>query len=161
MKHNNQQTKPLARKDGLVIQELPDEVLVYDLERDRAHCLNQTAARVWQSCDGKSSPAKIAQTLSHDANRKVDETIVWLALEQLQRNHLLHQKVTFPSALTGINRRAMIKSLGIAAAITLPLVTSIVAPTPVQAATLLGPGSACTAGAQCASGVCDGTGHCT
>jgi hypothetical protein len=30
--------KPIARKQGLVIQELPDEVLVYDLDRDRANC---------------------------------------------------------------------------------------------------------------------------
>jgi hypothetical protein len=40
MKQARRQTKPLARKEGLVIQELPDEVLVYDLDRDRAHCLN-------------------------------------------------------------------------------------------------------------------------
>ncbi|PYS79821.1 MAG: hypothetical protein DMF70_12375, partial [Acidobacteria bacterium] len=63
MKQASNQTKPLARKEGLVIQELPDEVLVYDLDRDRAHCLNETAAFVWQRCDGRTSTVEIARSL--------------------------------------------------------------------------------------------------
>ena len=39
---------PVARKSGLVVQEMPDEVLVYDLNSNKAHCLNQTAASVWK-----------------------------------------------------------------------------------------------------------------
>src|SRR6266571_4556339 len=35
---------PLARKEGLVVKEVSGEVLLYDLDRDKAHCLNQTAA---------------------------------------------------------------------------------------------------------------------
>ena len=49
---NNSQV-PVARKQGLVVQEMPDEVLIYDLDTNKAHCLNQTAAFVWKSCDGK------------------------------------------------------------------------------------------------------------
>jgi len=33
---------PVARKEGLVIQETSEEVLVYDLTSNKAHCLNQT-----------------------------------------------------------------------------------------------------------------------
>ena len=44
---------PLARKECLVIKELPDETLVYDTKHDKAHCLNNTAALVWKNCDGK------------------------------------------------------------------------------------------------------------
>ena len=40
--------KPRARTEGLVVTELPDELLVYDLERHRAHCLNPTAALVFK-----------------------------------------------------------------------------------------------------------------
>src|ERR1700674_5130626 len=83
MKQARNQQKPLARKAGLVIQELPDEVLVYDLERDRAHCLNQTAAFVWQRCDGKNTTQQIARTLGRQFDCAVDEKIVWLALDQL------------------------------------------------------------------------------
>ena len=35
--------KPMRRTEGLVVKELEDEVLVYDLERHRAHCLNAPA----------------------------------------------------------------------------------------------------------------------
>ena len=41
MKLNNPQN-PLAKTDGLVVQELPDELLVYDLEKNKAYDLNQT-----------------------------------------------------------------------------------------------------------------------
>ena len=34
--------KPRARKDGLVVTELPDELLVYDLERHKASCHHVT-----------------------------------------------------------------------------------------------------------------------
>ncbi|MBA3352846.1 MAG: PqqD family protein, partial [Blastocatellia bacterium] len=56
---NNTQC-PIARKNGLVVQEVPDEVLVYDLETNKAHCLNQSAAMIWRSCDGKNSVSEIA-----------------------------------------------------------------------------------------------------
>ena len=52
---------PHARSEGLVITDLDDEILIYDKERDKAHCLNQTAALVWKYSDGKRSVAEIAQ----------------------------------------------------------------------------------------------------
>src|SRR6266852_2062038 len=122
------QTKPLARKEGLVIQELPDEVLVYDLERDRAHCLNETAAFVWQRCDGRNSTAQIALTLGAQFNCEVDEKIVWLALDQLGRSHLLEARPP-PSPMMTVHRRKMVRALGLTAAVAIPIVTSIVAPT--------------------------------
>ena len=36
---------PRARQDELVVEELPDETLVYDLKRHKARCLN--ARRLW------------------------------------------------------------------------------------------------------------------
>ncbi|MDQ2976351.1 MAG: hypothetical protein M3R69_13215 [Acidobacteriota bacterium] len=35
---------PQARKKDLIIEELPNERLVYDWKNNRAHCLNQTTA---------------------------------------------------------------------------------------------------------------------
>ena len=43
--------KPEKRRDGLVVTELLDEVLVYDLDRHRAHCLNRTAALVFRHAE--------------------------------------------------------------------------------------------------------------
>lgn len=158
MKNKDRQRKPLARKDGLVIQELPDEVLVYDLNSDRAHCLNQTAAFVWQRCDGRNTTEQIARKLGQQFDCSVDEKIVWLALDQLGRNHLLEQQPLPPPALIGMNRRAMVRALGLSTAVAVPLITSILAPTPVQAASGLPSGSACCTGAECTSGICNGAG---
>ena len=51
---------PRARQASLIIKEVDDETLIYDLETDKAHCLNSTASRVWKSCDGRTSVAEIA-----------------------------------------------------------------------------------------------------
>jgi hypothetical protein len=145
--------RPVARKLGLVIQELPDEVLVYDLDRDRAHCLNTTAAFVWQRCNGKNTTAQIAQTMGRQFDCAVDEKIVWLALDQLGRNHLLERQPAPPPALMGMDRRTMVRALGLAAVVAIPVVKSIVAPTPAQAATCVPKGGACAASPQCCSGL--------
>jgi coenzyme PQQ synthesis protein D (PqqD) len=145
-------TKPRARKEGLVVQDLPDETLVYDLERDRAHCLNQTAAFVWRQCDGKMSPREIASALKQKTDTPVDEKLVWLALDQLGRNHLLTDLPVPPPKIASMNRRELVRVLGISAAVALPVVASIVAPVPAQAAT-----GCASSGQSCATlGCCSG-----
>lgn len=163
MKQTNRQTKPIARKEGLIVEELPDEVLIYDLEQDRAHCLNETAAFVWQRCDGRTTTTQIASLLGKKLSTNVDENVVWLALDQLDRNNLLTSRPVAPPSLAGMNRREMVRALGLAAIVAVPVVTSLVAPTPAQAATCKNTGQACAAPAECCSGLCPGapTGTCT
>ena len=81
-------------------------------------------------------------------------------LDQLGRNHLLARQPVPPPALMGMNRRAMIRSLGIAAAFAVPVVTSIVAPTPVQAATCTPQGGACVDSSTCCAGLTCQTNTC-
>lgn len=158
MKDIKGEQTPFARKEGLVVRELPDEVLVYDLERDKAHCLNQTAALVWKHCDGQTGVHEMSQLLEKELNAPVDEKLVWLALDQLSKYNLLEERVSPPAAFmaSGMNRRQMMRALSVAALVAVPVVTSIVAPTPAQAATCLATGASCTSGAQCCSGVCNG-----
>jgi hypothetical protein len=146
---------PTARKEGLVVRELADEVLVYDTLADKAHCLNHTAALIWHHCDGRSSVSQIASAVSLQLQAPVDEKMVWFALDQLSKDRLMKEKVSLPALMSGMTRRQMVRTLGIAAVVAVPLVTSIVAPTPAQAATCLPPGSACSISAQCCSGVCN------
>lgn len=162
MKDPRRQTKPLARKDGLVIQDLQDEVLVYDLDRDRAHCLNETAAFVWERCDGRTTASEIARLLGKKVNAPIDEKVVWFAVDQLRRNHLMTDGEVPPQILAGMNRRQMVQALGLAAAVALPVVASIVAPTPAQAATCAGSGQSCASGQVCCAGLtCNiGSGTC-
>ena len=134
---------PRQRKHRLVIDELADEVLVYDLDRHRAHCLNQTAALVWRECDGKSTAAEIAQRLERKLAAPWNEDLVWLALRQLHQIHLLEKSIKLPPRVLGMTRRQMMRNLGLAAAVAVPLVTSIVAPTAAEASTCLPAGSNC------------------
>ena len=48
--------RPKSRTDNLVVQEMNDEVLVYDLDSNKAVCLNETAAIVWKSCVMEREP---------------------------------------------------------------------------------------------------------
>ena len=148
---------PKARRKQLVVQELADEVLVYDLERDKAHCLNQTAALIWKQCDGESNAAQIAGRVGSELRAPVDERMVWFALEQLGRDKLLEESIVAPATLAGMTRRQMVRTLGLAAVVAVPLITSIVAPTAAQAATCLANGEACSTSTQCCSGLCSGT----
>jgi len=157
MKQKTRNTRPLARKHDLLVKELPGEVLVYDMTRDRAHCLNETAAFVWKRCDGRNTVPDIALSLGKKSNSTIDEKIIWLALDQFAENDLLARQPARPPALAGMNRRQMIRTLGLGAVVVgVPLVTSIVAPTAAQAATCLPGGSACASGPQCCSGLCNG-----
>jgi Coenzyme PQQ synthesis protein D (PqqD) len=128
--------KPLARKDRLVINELPEEIVVYDLESHKAHCLNRTAALVWKRCDGRTAPAKIARLLREELKAPISEDLVWYALEQLGKDKLLTEKFARAGAASAVelSRRELVRRLGLAAVVALPLITTMVAPTPVQAA---------------------------
>jgi hypothetical protein len=145
-----QRALPRARKDCLS-RKLDDELLIYDPQRHEGHCLNSTAAAVWKLCDGKNSPSEIAGIVSRQLSARVDEPIVRLALERLADVHLLVEPV-MPVELP--SRRVAIRRLGIAAAVALPLITSIVAPIPAHAVTCLHNGMPCGSGAQCCSHVC-------
>ena len=136
---------PIARKSGLVIQEMPGEVLVYDLDRDKAHCLNESAALVWQSCDGSNSVQDIVRRLEESSRGKVNEDLVWLALDQLNENDLLEAGTG--THFKGQSRREVLKKIGLASVIALPVIASLVTPQSVMAA-----GScACVSAANCAT----------
>ncbi len=120
---------PQARKDQLVVRELGDETLVYDLERDTAHCLNRVAADVWKCCNGERSVAEIAHLITEDATSPVDEQVIWYALEQLGKDHLLQDSVTPPSSAAGLTRRQLLKRVGVTSVVAVPVISSLLAPT--------------------------------
>lgn len=134
--------KPLAKKENIVVQAAENEVLVYDLNTNQAHCLNSTAAFVWQACDGKSSVDSISAALAEKSGKQVPQEIVWMAIEQLQERDL----VETTSIPVGTSRREAIKKAGLAAMIALPIVASLAAPKSVMAST----SCLCNALADCA-----------
>jgi hypothetical protein len=152
-----QQQHPQARDQKLLTRELPDGLLIYDLERDRGHFLNRTATLIWQHCDGTTSVAALASLLRKQ-ELPADEDLVWLALSRLEKAHLLQEPLVRPTE--GMSRREVIRKLGLAAGLTalIPVVTSIAAPTPAMAQSpgdCKNNGSPCTTSAECCSGCCN------
>lgn len=146
---------PVARKQGLVVQEMPEEVLIYDLDTNKAHCLNKTAAFVWKSCDGNKSVADITKSFENDFGNAVDEDLVWLAIEQLGDKNLLSESL--PTSFKGHTRREVIKKIGFASVIALPVVASLAAPTSALATA----SCACVVPADCpAQTGCPNTSNC-
>src|SRR5688500_8574032 len=105
MNAGHDQLRPRARTKGLVVQALPDEVLVYDLERHKAHCLNHTAAFIWKFCDGQTSVAEMVHILTQEMKAPVPGAVVWLALQQLGRAYLLEERIHPPGGGDGMSRR--------------------------------------------------------
>ncbi len=112
---------PLARSEGLVIEELADELLVYDLDVKHAHCLTPAAARVWRSCDGRTSTGAIAEDLGLTAAELAH------AIDELERCKLLVEPVAVNGGLS--RRELSLKVTKVAVGVaTVPLILSIAAP---------------------------------
>ena len=148
---------PKARTDNLVIRDLDDETLVYDIERDEAHCLNQTAALVWKECNGKTTATQAARALKKELDVPVDADVIWLAVKQLQRFHLVETSGKSPA----VSRRDLVLKYA-PAALALPVILSITAPTPAGISSCGGQGAPCGgSNPPCCSGCsCDGICFC-
>lgn len=111
-----------------MIEECEDELLVYDREHKRAHCIGATAARVWRACDGKTDVDGLSRAL--DLSRDT----VLRALDDLEASELLDlpelQVVNGNGNGNGLTRRELAwRSAKVgAAAATVPLVYSIAVP---------------------------------
>jgi Coenzyme PQQ synthesis protein D (PqqD) len=126
---------PRARNEGLVVHELPDELLIYDLDRHRSHCLSRTAALVWRQCDGQTSVEEMAAILERDLELAADPEMVWLVLERLDRARLLAERLDLPVSPAGSSRRKLLRQLAVWGGVA--LVTSIVAPEAAYALTCI------------------------
>src|SRR5688572_9986990 len=110
--------KPTSRAVHLVVQQVADEMLVYDMSAHRAFCLNPSAALVWQECNGGATVAEIADRLWPDRSAA---DVVWLAIDQLAEFDLLENAP--PRRFDRRARRQAIKSLALTALITIPVVS--------------------------------------
>lgn len=117
--------RPQAREHGLLVEEVDDELLIFDTESAHAHALNSPAASIWRLADGQRGLAELEEIsgLSEDAVR--------LAVQQLRDCSLLAEP---PGP--GVSRRAVLRSgvVGAGVGLATPVIRSLVAPTPSMAA---------------------------
>lgn len=147
---------PIARTEKLVVQDSVNEVLVYDLETNTAHCLNETATFVWSNCDGKKSVTEIEILVTKKFGNTASKEFVWLALDSLKKSNLLKNSDTIETNFDGLSRRQVIKRIGLSSMIALPLISSLVAPSAANALSgaLAANCASCNQNSDCVSNNC-------
>jgi Coenzyme PQQ synthesis protein D (PqqD) len=122
---------PQARRHHLTTRKIGDETMVYDRERHCVHCLSPAAALIWRLCDGRTPVAEIARRAATELGTALDEEVVWVILQRLERASLLQALLLRPRGIAGLSRRHAI-ALGLAGAAALLLpgcgVDSVTAP---------------------------------
>lgn len=146
---------PRARRDNILVTEVENEVLLYDVSEKRAHALNPTAALVWQRCDGETTIADMAARLEARGIVPGEQALA-LALQQLDKAGLVETS-------DGVSRREFARRVGqVGLAVGMaPVIASVVAPTAMAAssATCSKVGQPCNSDSDC--GIPANLCHCT
>jgi hypothetical protein len=116
---------PNARTADVLEQDAGSELLVYDLQINKAYILNETLMIVYKACGEQSF---------EDLKRryKFTDELVHFALGELERNNLLENYRS--SYFSGMSRREVVKKVGLATIAALPVITGLIAPKPIHAA---------------------------
>ena len=147
---------PEARSTGLLTEQVDNEIVVYDTESKDVHCLSPLAAAVFEQCDGRTDLSAIAESAGVRLGRPVTKDEVSEAIAQLEERSLLER----PPVLIqqeGFSRRDLAKKTARvgAAVASVPLITSIVAPTAAMADTQIPSGcGGCGKNSDCVSNHC-------
>jgi hypothetical protein len=111
---------PLARSTDLIVEELGDEVLVYDTKTNRGHSLSSQAATIWRACDGETSADALSVKLGLEVGK------VERGLDELRACELLETPAATDGRSTRREATFRLARLGAAAA-SAPLILSVAA----------------------------------
>jgi hypothetical protein len=151
----NKQTNPLKpQRIEALTREFHDELLVYDRQRHKAHCLNHAAAAVWLECNGEATVPEIAKKLESPMYADGDDVLVRLAVAKLRKAGLLEKSDAPFDSAEFLSRRAVLKRIRTMALVVLPAVTTMLVPTPAFAASCFPLLHGCSNNLQCCSGHC-------
>jgi hypothetical protein len=138
--------RPKSRNENIVVQEMEKEILIYDLKTNKAFCLNETSALIWNLCDGKNSIAEVSRILTKKLKQPITEDFVWLALDNFKKDNLLEQNEQFEINFNGLSRRQVIKKVGLASLAALPVIASVTVPASGAAGSCVPLGNLCRPG---------------
>jgi hypothetical protein len=127
------QWMPLRNQQQISVQEIGRETLVYDGVRHRAYCLNESSGVVWRLADGTRTVEEIGAAAEVELGVAVNEELVLFILQELRGDGLIEAARDEGEVRVGVSRRAMLERLGVGAAMLLPVIAAIVAPTAAQA----------------------------
>ena len=141
-------TRPVARTEEIIVEELDSDLIIYDTKSNRAHALNPLAARIWKHCDGQRTVSDLKDLFAAET----PDNAVVNCLLQLKRLHLLNPGSIVSGDLTALSRRQLLRKVAIgaaAAAVMVPMVTSILAPSAMATASCQAINATCTGGKPC------------
>lgn len=121
----NSAVRPLARAEGLLVETIGDETVVYDLESKEAHCLKGLAAVAFAQADGINDLADIAELAGYRLSRPVTADEVGDSLAQLEEHGLVQAAPADRG--NGLSRREALRTFAAAGAGTV-LITTVTAP---------------------------------
>jgi hypothetical protein len=145
---------PPARSEGLLVERVGEETVIYDLASKEAHALKPLAGLVFTLADGAATQAELAKLATTQLNQSVTEGDIADAVEQLTDRSLLDVPL---SVRDGLSSRQLVhrSAFAGAAAFAAPLITSIVAPTAAMAQSGIPSGcTGCGKNKDCLSGHC-------
>ena len=126
--------KPRVRQVDVLTEELQGERVVYDNGNKQIHRLNATMSRLWNHCDGTRTIDDLIAALQTDMGDRNARDLIIDGLNQLADANLLDPGSfggsTFSGHRIAITRRAAVTA-GVSIAV--PMMTSILAPTPAAA----------------------------
>jgi len=125
--------KPLSRRNGIFIENLPEEVVVYDKTRDQVHCLNKMAATIWGSADGTRTVDDLARIVEEQTGASGDRDLVLEALEELEKAGLMEAGSDLASSTDLPSRREAVGQIALAGS---ALVATIAAAAPAAHASI-------------------------
>jgi len=125
--------KPLSRRNGILRENLPEEVVLYDKTRDQVHCLNKTAATVWESSDGARTIDDLVRIVEEKTGTSADCDMVLQALAKLEEAGLMEAGSSSVSRVGLPSRREAVGKIAMAGS---ALVATVVAAAPQAHASL-------------------------
>jgi hypothetical protein len=157
---------PVARTEGLLVEPVGDETVIYDSETKEAHCLKPLAAIVFAHADGTMTTHDAAALAEQRLGESVTEDDVANAVDELRASSLIDTPMLFVE--DGLSRRQMLRRTayaGAAATTAGAFITTIGAPPAMAACSgqpagcnCLDPKNSKPKNPLCASNHCCGTG---
>ncbi len=153
-------SRPVARDEGLLVETIDGDAVVYDLDTKQVHCLKSLAAVVFSAADGTKTASDIAELASYGLSRPVSATEVEEVVLSLDESGLLNIS-PFDDG-RGVSRRQALKTFAVAGA-GAALITTISAPTALAQGSQIATGNCCGDSSKSA---CEGlnptcaSGHC-
>lgn len=146
---------PKARNHELLIRDVDDEALVYDLITDKASCLDNLTTSVWKACDGKTDIESILDKLKGRDHKDSNIHLVWVAIDQLEQAGLLEEFNSPEWNKSRTSRREMFRMLGKGVIGALPVISTIsIQPALAQVSGCKPKGAPCFFSSECCSNRC-------